>query len=103
MSDTMNIDKVLDDILTSKFATKPNGRAWCMRHSHKLDMGVCVSCDAVQAIKQLIKEVANQIVGEYWGVHCELKNCDQCRNREQRNYQMYEQKQRLNELLEGEK
>jgi len=49
-----DIEKKVDDVLASKYATKPDGHAWCTRHLHKLDIGICISCSAAKEIMQLI-------------------------------------------------
>src|SRR5690606_21092322 len=51
----------LDEILTAKFSTRPDGGAWCMKHLHKLEVGVCRSCEAADAIRTLVLE---EIIGE---------------------------------------
>ena len=52
-------DKI-DEILTANFATKPDGKAWCTLHAHKLDLGICVSCKAKSQILALVEEANRQ-------------------------------------------
>jgi len=54
-SDMKDTEKQIDEVLTACYSTKPNGRAWCTRHLHSLDVGVCISCEASKRLSDLIK------------------------------------------------
>lgn len=57
---------------------------------------------AASQFKALLDEVEKTVIGEYWPTHCAkgFGNCDQCRNREILNGQIYEQTTALNSLKE---
>jgi hypothetical protein len=88
----------LDEILVKNFATKPDGGAWCTVHLHKLDLGICLSCEAKAQIEQYIEDKVLEARIE------ELETLNEEETKESLNFQLLNRLMELKALnKEGEK